>query len=58
MNKNEIKEFLEKPEVLAYLKENLQLILNVDPCEDIYGYDITAKVMLFGKILAKEKDCI
>ena len=58
MTEKEIKELLEKKEVLDYLKKNLKLELNVEPCENINGYDITAEVKLFGETLAEDTDCI
>ena len=58
MTEQEIKAFLQKPEVIKYLKENIELNLSVEPCEDIYGYDIEAEVYLDGQLLAKDEDCI
>lgn len=58
MTEQEIKAFLQKPEVLKYLKENIELNLSVEPCESILGYDIEAEVYLDGQLLAKDKDCI
>ncbi len=58
MTEQEIKAFLQKPEVIKYLKENIRLDLSVDPCENIYGYDIKAKVYLGKHLLAKDSDSI
>jgi hypothetical protein len=58
MTEKEIETFLKKDEVVAYLKKNIQLDLNVEACESIYGYDITATVSLNNVELAKETDCI
>ena len=58
MTEQEIKAFLQKPEVLKYLKENIRLNLSVEPCESILGYDIEAEVYLDGQLLAKDSDCI
>ena len=64
MTKDEFKELLKTDEAKEYLKEllKLNLDLDVEACEHIYGYDIdaTAKVTLFGKVLIKrtESDCI
>lgn len=58
MTEQEIKAFLQKPEVIKYLKENINLVLSVDPCENIYGYDIKAKVYLGKHLLAKDSDSI
>ena len=58
MTEQEIKAFLQKPEVIEYLKENIVLNLSVEPCENILGYDIEAEVYLEGQLLAKDEDCI
>lgn len=58
MTEQEIKAFLQKPEVLKYLRENIKLNLSVEPCENILGYDIEAEVYLDGQLLAKDEDCI
>ena len=58
MTEQEIKAFLQKPEVIKYLKENIELNLSVEPCESVLGYDIEAEVYLDGQLLAKDEDCI
>lgn len=58
MSEQEIKELLGKKEVIDYLKENLELYLNVEPCIGVCGYDIEATVFLHGEELAKDTDCI
>lgn len=58
MSEQEIKNFLSKKEVIDYLKENLELYLNVEPCIEVCGYDIEAAVFLHGEELAKDTDCI
>lgn len=58
MSEQEIKNFLSKKEVIDYLKKNLELYLNVEPCIGVCGYDIEATVSLHGEELAKDTDCI
>lgn len=58
MSDKEIKDFLEKPEVLDFLKKTIKLNLCCEECENIYGYDIQAKVYLFGNLLAEGEDSI
>ena len=58
MTKQEIEAFLQKPEVLKVIKNNLEINLWNEPCEGIMGYDIYTEVRLFGKLLGKDSDCI
>ena len=58
MTEQEIKAFLQKPEVIEYLKENIVLNLSVEPCESILGYDIEAEVYLDGQLLTSDTDCV
>ena len=58
MTKQEIEAFLQKPEVLKVIKDNLEIELWNEPCENILGYDIYTEVRLFGELLGKESDCI
>ena len=58
MTQIEIENLLKKPEVIEYLKNNIELLLSVEPCENILGYDITATVSLFGHTIAEDTDCI
>ena len=58
MTEKEIEAFFKKKEVVEYLKRNICLDLNVEACESIYGYDITATASLNGIELAKDTDCI
>ena len=58
MTEKEIEAVLKKKEVVDYLKRNIHLDLNVEACESICGYDITATVSLNGIELAKDTDCI
>jgi hypothetical protein len=58
MTKQEIEAFLQKPEVLEVIKDNLEIELWNEPCEGIMGYDIYTEVRLFGKLVGKDSDCI
>ena len=58
MTEKEIKAFLQKSEVIEYLKNNIKLYLSVDPCENILGYDIKAEVYLGKHLLVEDSDYI
>jgi hypothetical protein len=58
MTNEEIKAFLEKEEVIEFLKNNVQMSIEIEPCENIYGYNIEASAWLFGNLIAEDEDCI
>ena len=58
MSDKEIKDFLEKPEVIEFLKKTIKINLDCEECENIYGYDIHSEVYLFCNLLAEDEDSI
>ena len=58
MTEKEIKDLLEQPEVIEFLKKNIKLDLWIEECENVYGYDVNAEAHLFDHLLAEADDCI